>query len=69
MIDLQDCPKFTIRGAVDPKGHVCVSQYDTEVDESFWHCFKCDQSYTIGGRPAFNMTSEAEDDPDLLEVT
>lgn len=52
----------TADGATCPCGKALEGQFDTDANEPFWHCFDCDQSFTLTGRPAFYMTSVPLDD-------
>lgn len=37
------------------------SQYDTQAEEPFWHCWECEQSYDIDGvTPTVYMTNVPE---------
>ena len=38
-------------------GTQVMAQYDTGSEEGFWHCWECDESFTLGGREAFYFTS------------
>ena len=38
-------------------GNEVTAQCDTQADEPFWHCYECDESFTIGGDPASHFTA------------
>jgi len=37
-------------------GNPVEAQYDTHDQEPFWHCWECEESFTISGEPAVYMT-------------
>lgn len=38
-------------------GKIVSAQWDTDAEEPFWHCYECEESFTIDGSPSYHFTS------------